>query len=152
MFRFRSGICRSHDPEISMLETEEPSSPIPNGTAPSKDAIVTTRRDLLRNMAFAIGFWTNSTVPSWANVLPKSKSELLEELNASKQLRDPEELQREREARAEEKRKRLEKQREIEAEMKASKDKKQVEIDANLRANYYFPTARKRYVVYCESP
>jgi len=55
-----------------------------------------------------------------------------------------EELEAKRAAVAEEKRKRLERQRELVAAAGEKKD--EAEMEANLRANYYYPTARKRYL------
>eukprot|EP00186_Timspurckia_oligopyrenoides_P004668 CAMPEP_0182451946 /NCGR_PEP_ID=MMETSP1172-20130603/43989_1 /TAXON_ID=708627 /ORGANISM="Timspurckia oligopyrenoides, Strain CCMP3278" /LENGTH=235 /DNA_ID=CAMNT_0024649753 /DNA_START=3228 /DNA_END=3935 /DNA_ORIENTATION=- len=78
----------------------------------------------------------------------KSKEEILQELKERSE-KSPEQLEEERIAREEEKRKRLEKQREIQrlaAEKQANGEEKQIDIDANLRANYYYPTARKRYL------
>eukprot|EP00183_Erythrolobus_madagascarensis_P006428 CAMPEP_0185845616 /NCGR_PEP_ID=MMETSP1354-20130828/1528_1 /TAXON_ID=708628 /ORGANISM="Erythrolobus madagascarensis, Strain CCMP3276" /LENGTH=271 /DNA_ID=CAMNT_0028545611 /DNA_START=312 /DNA_END=1124 /DNA_ORIENTATION=+ len=79
--------------------------------------------------------------------LRKSKEEILEELK-QRNPKTPEEIEAEKEMKAEEKRKRLARQKELASQSVASADdaKKEVEIDANLRANYYFPTARKRYL------
>lgn len=78
-----------------------------------------------------------------------SKEKLLGSLREEK---TPEELQEERARVAEEKRIRLEKQRELQAaaERRKAGDEQtsgsEVEIESNLRGQYYFPTARKRYL------
>jgi len=81
--------------------------------------------------------------------LRKSKEEILEEL-AQRNARTPEEIEAEKALRAEEKRQRLARQRELTSQSSTvastGAEKSEVEIDANLRANYYFPTARKRYL------
>jgi len=77
-----------------------------------------------------------------------SKKEMLERLEGPP--KSEEELAAEKAAKAEEKRARLERQRQLvkeQEEKKASGDEvKEAEIEADLRANYYFPTARKRYL------
>lgn len=72
-----------------------------------------------------------------------SKEELLERMNRKK---SPEEIAEEKEWVREEKRKRLEKQRELEASRGKDTDGNKVDLEGNLRANYYFPTSRKRYL------
>lgn len=77
-----------------------------------------------------------------------SKERLLNSIHDDK---TPEEVEAERERMAEERRIRLEKQRELQAAsdrrkggLEIQKDEK--EIESSLRGQYYFPTARKRYL------
>ncbi|KAJ8904664.1 hypothetical protein NDN08_001182 [Rhodosorus marinus] len=96
---------------------------------------------------FSAGSAFYYAAPAFAGVLPKSREQLMEELKSKK---SPEELEEERAAKADARRQRLERQKELaeEAERKKLEGSADVEseIDANLRANYYFPTARKRYL------
>eukprot|EP00639_Heterosigma_akashiwo_P018305 CAMPEP_0206384920 /NCGR_PEP_ID=MMETSP0294-20121207/14907_1 /ASSEMBLY_ACC=CAM_ASM_000327 /TAXON_ID=39354 /ORGANISM="Heterosigma akashiwo, Strain CCMP2393" /LENGTH=212 /DNA_ID=CAMNT_0053835413 /DNA_START=127 /DNA_END=762 /DNA_ORIENTATION=+ len=91
-----------------------------------------------------------SVLPAFAYRPPPapSKKEMLERLEGPP--KSEEELAAEKAAKAEEKRARLERQRQLvkeQEEKKASGDEvKEAEIEADLRANYYFPTARKRYL------
>lgn len=78
-----------------------------------------------------------------------SKEKLLAGLREEK---TPEEIEEEKARIAEEKRIRLEKQRELQAAMERKKAGLEenngpgIEIESNLRGQYYFPTARKRYL------
>lgn len=86
-------------------------------------------------------------LPSEARVLPKSREDLLSDLKSKK---TEEEMEQEKADKAEERRKRLERQKELrEAEEKKKLEGKtdaESDIESNLRANYYYPTARKRYL------
>lgn len=78
-----------------------------------------------------------------------SKEKLLAGIREAK---TPEEIEEEKARIAEEKRIRLEKQRELQAAVERKKAGLEedngpgIEIESNLRGQYYFPTARKRYL------
>lgn len=78
-----------------------------------------------------------------------SKGKLLNSIHEEK---TPEEIEAEKERVAEERRVRLEKQRELQAAADRRKagleqdDLKDAEMGTNLRGQYYYPTARKRYL------
>ncbi|CAM9613892.1 unnamed protein product, partial [Phaeothamnion confervicola] len=72
-----------------------------------------------------------------------SKEELLEK--AGVKAKSKEEIAEAKRRRAEAAKERLERQKQLQAEQN-DPSKPGADIDANLRANYYFPTARKRYL------
>lgn len=85
-------------------------------------------------------------------VLRRSKEEILEEKRRREEEgMTEEEIEEKRRMVAEERKRRLEKQKELVAEeekkrMDPTLAKNEAEIEANLRANYYYPTAKKRYL------
>lgn len=88
--------------------------------------------------------------PAWALKPGKPSKEKL--LNSIREEKTPEEMEAEKERIAEERRQRLERQRELQAAAERRKagleddTSKNTEIESNLRGQYYFPTARKRYL------
>lgn len=88
--------------------------------------------------------------PSYALKPGKPSKEKL--LGSLREEKTPEEIEEERARVAEEKRVRLEKQRELQAAAERKRagigqpTEAEVEIESNLRGQYYFPTARKRYL------
>lgn len=90
--------------------------------------------------------------PKVAHALKPGKPSKERLLAGTREDKTPEEIEEEKLRVAEEKRIRLEKQRELQAAAQRRKDnfgigeEKQVEIESNLRGQYYFPTARKRYL------
>lgn len=87
--------------------------------------------------------------PSYALKPGKPSKEKL--LAGIREERTPEEIEEEKARVAEEKRIRLERQRELQAKAQRRKEgleeaDSEAEIESNLRGQYYFPTARKRYL------
>lgn len=111
-----------------------------------------SRRNALRLTGLALTSIClhRSAGPAYALKPGKPSKEKL--LNAIREEKSPEEIEAEKERIAEERRQRLERQRKLQAEAEerkagAVKDKSnETEIESNLRGQYYFPTARKRYL------
>lgn len=110
-----------------------------------------SRREALRLAGVAlVGVCTHGVRPAYALKPGKPSKDKL--LNAIREDRSPEEIEAEKERIAEEKRLRLERQRELQASAERRKKgleedaTSSTEIESNLRGQYYFPTARKRYL------
>lgn len=123
------------------------------GNAPRPAEGAVSRRAALRLATLAaagVAFGLPDVRPAEALRLGKpSTSELLRGMQSDK---TEEEIEEEKAARAEAKRQRLARQNELMAEAERKKtegvvaQESEAEIEANLRANYYYPTARKRYL------
>lgn len=116
---------------------------------------VMTHGGLSRRAALHLAALTALSVctrPDNAYALKPGKPSKETLLNRVREERTPEEIEAEKIRVQEERRIRLEKQRELQAAaerkragLEVDKDSS-TEIEANLRANYYYPTARKRYL------
>ncbi|CAM9443298.1 unnamed protein product [Discosporangium mesarthrocarpum] len=105
-----------------------------------------SRTKLLETFAAsAVGFIVSPRRVVAVGLPPRgpSKEELLER---AKGTATEDDLQAAKKRRAEAAKERLEKQKKLTAERESRPTKESAEIDADLRANYYFPTARKRYL------
>lgn len=109
-----------------------------------------SRRGALRLAALVIAGVVVPEVSATVRLGKPSTSDLLHQIERE---RSAEEIEAEKAARAEARRERLVKQNQLQRESERrhaeglpSEDENQAEIEANLRANYYFPTARKRYL------
>lgn len=116
------------------------------GTAPI------SRRSALRLAGLALGSVCARSGPNRAYALKPGKPSKEKLLKLIRDEKTPEEIEANKELVAEERRVRLEKQRELQAAADRKKagleeaptDEK--EIESNLRGQYYYPTARKRYL------
>lgn len=110
-----------------------------------------SRRGILRLAGLSVA-GVCLTRPNAAHALKPGKPSKEKLLAGIREERTPEEIEEDKRRVAEEKRIRLEKQRELQAAAQRRKegldngDEKQTEIESNLRGQYYFPTARKRYL------
>lgn len=110
-----------------------------------------SRRSLIRVAGIAMASVCAQTVgPVYALKPGKpSKTKLLESIRDEK---SPEEIEAEKQWIAEVRKHRLERQRELQAAAERRRagldedNSKDTEIESNLRGQYYFPTARKRYL------
>lgn len=113
-----------------------------------------SRRHALRLAGLALASVCTTTpggpAPAFALRPGKPSKERL--LNSLRKEKTPEEIEADRERVAEERRQRLERQRELQQSAERRKagleddSSKNTEIESNLRGQYYFPTARKRYL------
>lgn len=109
-----------------------------------------SRRSALRIACLSTASVCLSSLPAYALKPGKPSKERL--LSKTIESKTPEEIEEEKARVAEEKRLRLEKQRELQASADRRKagleddEGPGVEIESNLRGQYYFPTARKRYL------
>lgn len=109
-----------------------------------------SRRSALRLAALSLTSVCLPHPPAYALRPGKPSKEQL--LNKIREEKTPEEIEEEKARVAAEKRARLEKQRELTAAVERKKQGLEedsgagVEIESNLRGQYYFPTARKRYL------
>lgn len=111
-----------------------------------------SRRNALRiaGLTLASVCTTAPSQPAYALKPGKPSKEKL--LNSLRDERTPEEIEADKERVAEERKQRLERQRELQAAADRRKagieedDSKSTEIESNLRGQYYYPTARKRYL------
>lgn len=114
------------------------------------DSAVSRRRALRLIAAAAV---TLSAVPSARATIKLGKPSTSDLLHQIERERSAEEIEAEKTARADARRERLARQNQLQREAErrraegiANTDENQTEIEANLRANYYYPTARKRYL------
>lgn len=110
-----------------------------------------TRRTALRLAAFTLTSVCARRGPEPAYALKPGKPSKESLLNSIHEEKTQEEIQAEKERAATERRIRLEKQRELQAASERRKagfdtKKDEKEIESSLRGQYYFPTARKRYL------
>ncbi|KAA8493188.1 hypothetical protein FVE85_8633 [Porphyridium purpureum] len=127
-------------------EREEGADPVSRDANIDELSILSRRRALL-SLAGAVGavMIDGSLFQARAELaLPKSKEELMQELQQSKKKLSPEEIEEKRAALAEERKRRLERIKEFEAEQKEKSRESQ--IGSNLRGNYYFNTNKLRYL------
>lgn len=109
-----------------------------------------TRRSLLRAAGLVALGVCAAGGPAYALKPGKPSKEKM--LNRNRAARTPEEIAADNDRRAAEREARLERQRELTAAAEQRRlaggddDAPQADKEANLRANYYFPTARKRYL------
>lgn len=108
-----------------------------------------SRRSMLQAAGFSIAALCGRHAAYALKPGKPSKEKLLNSLREEK---TPEEIEAEKARLAEERRVRLEKQRELQAAAERRRagleedESKSTEIGTNLRGQYYFPTARKRYL------
>lgn len=108
-----------------------------------------SRRAALRLAGLSVAA---TCLPRPARALKPGKPSKEKLLGSLREEKTPEQMEEERLRVAEEKRIRLEKQRELQAAAERRKagleepSENEVEIESSLRGQYYFPTARKRYL------
>lgn len=118
----------------------------------SMSASPLSRRNALRIAGLSVAAICTPRLPHPAYALKPGKPSKEKLLSGLREEKTPEEIAEEKARVAEEKRIRLEKQRELQAEAarkKAGLDDfppDNAEIESTLRGQYYFPTARKRYL------
>ena len=111
-----------------------------------------SRRKALRLAGFALGAICTTSPAHHALALKPGKPSKEKLLSSLKEEKTPEEIEAEKARIAEEKRIRLEKQKELQTMAEKRKSGLEedtgnnVEIESNLRGQYYYPTARKRYL------
>lgn len=110
-----------------------------------------SRRSALRLAALALGTAVCSTRPSPSYALKPGKPSKEKLLSGIGKEKTEEEIEAEKERIAEERKERLEKQRLLREEAERKKQglsdaEPEAEIESNLRGQYYYPTARKRYL------
>lgn len=110
------------------------------------------RREALRLAGFALGAICTTSPAQHALALKPGKPSKEKLLSSLKEEKTPEEIEADKARIAEEKRLRLEKQKELQAMAEKRKSGLEddagsnVEIESSLRGQYYYPTARKRYL------
>lgn len=108
-----------------------------------------SRRAALRLAGLSVAA---TCLPRPAHALKPGKPSKEKLLGSLREEKTPEEIEADRLRVAEDKRIRLEKQRELQAAAERKKagveeaSEPEMEIESNLRGQYYFPTARKRYL------
>ncbi|CAN8070002.1 unnamed protein product [Agarophyton chilense] len=111
-----------------------------------------SRRNVLRLAALSLAAVCDRQPMHPALALKPGKPSKEKLLQGIREEKTPEELEEEKTRVAEEKKVRLAKQRELQATAERKKagleddSLKDTEIESNLRGQYYFPTARKRYL------